>query len=1019
MDKTGSSSTKIPLVNGYGDRSGFFWITVIYFFSGFCSLIDEVVWVRLLKLTVGNTEYSSSIVVSVFMGGLALGALIMGRYADRIVRRLRLYAVLEMLATLSALSLPFFLGLADSFYVWMYRQFNPGPAILLFLQVMVSAAILLVPTMAMGSTLPLLSRHITSLEDRVGRLAGALYALNTLGAAAGCFLAGFLLIREFGVMGTLYIAAVINLLVSLAGFLLSRKYETAAELAPVMKTAVDAAPRPAPKHALEIDPLSRFLLAGAFASGMISIGYELVWMRSIVIPLGGHTYVFSAVLTVYLLGNVLGAFLGSRLSPRLKGHGAAFGYSLGLLGFFGIAYIPFLSLWITKAHYGIMWNESLLGMYGYQSLIVPILYSIVLFLLPSVAMGVGFPLALQGWGNFHHKVGATTGLVYGLNTIGAVAGGLFTGFVLIPNAGTQLSITLLGVSGVWIGAGLVTAYRRGAKVPVRYAPVAVAVIVTAWAFLLPPDMFRRNIVTTPDLETIDVLEGVSSTVAVKRNAQGNLLLTSNGVYIAGDDQHRITQKMLGHIGFFLHEGARDVLSIGYGSGETLWSASRNDTGKLECVEVAEEVVIAAQRYFSHINKGDKLRDQVTVRYMDAKNYLKLTENTYDLIINDADLPTHSGSAPIFMKEHFTVARDHLNRNGLVISKLHIANISETGVRSILGTFADVFPHVTLWFPSTNPLSFFYMIGSHEEQRFSPEHIDRLLNKPAIRSSVEYLNFFTSQDVLGCYIGDEHDIRRYLGDNYHINSDYKPFVEFNVEVVLKGMDDEMFVPIIGAVRSKSVLDHIAWGGMPETERTIWLERFGKQCAVIDHILVIFREQRLINRLEHIFDGLAILPDNPYLLDLRKKTIEYVKSLTQDRNAEHEIDILLEKRPESGMAWLFKSWFLVVQKDMDAAENVTRKALYYEPENPLSHYYMGNIHVFRKNYELARNEYLQTLELDPDMFEAMSNLARTYEIQGNFDLAVKYYEKALELNPELAPVKQRLITLRPRLEEKNGN
>jgi spermidine synthase len=1014
MDKKGPSNTKKSLGNDRGDRSGVFWITVVYFFSGFCSLVDEVVWVRLLKLTVGNTEYSSSIVVSVFMGGLALGALIMGRFADRIARRLRLYAILEMLAALSALSLPFFLGLADSFYVWIYRQFDPGPNVLLFWQVVVSAAILLVPTMAMGSTLPLISRYVTSREDRVGRLVGWLYALNTLGATAGCFLAGFFLMRMFGVMGTLYFAAGINVLVSLAGYVLSRKHETVAESAPGIQTADDTGP----KRVLKVNPVARFLLAGAFASGFISIGYELVWMRSIVIPLGGYTYVFSAVLTVYLLGNVLGAFIGSRLSPLLKEHGTAFGYSLGLLGLFGITYIPFLSLWMAKAHYSIMWNDSLSGMYGYQSLIVPIVYSVVLFLLPSVAMGVGFPLALQGWGNFHHTVGATSGLVYGLNTIGAVLGGLVTGFVLIPRAGTQLSITLLGVAGVWIGSGLAMAFRRAARSWVRYSPAMAAAAVTVAAFLMPPDMFRRNIVTSPDMETIDVFEGVSSTVAVQRNRQGNLLLTSNGVFIAGDDQHRITQKMLGHIGFFLHPNARDILSIGYGSGETLLSASRNNPRNLECVEVAEEVVIAAQKYFSHINLGDKLREQVNVRYMDAKNYLKLTENTYDIIINDADLPTHSGSAPIFMKEHFTVARDHLNQNGLVISKLHIANITESGIKSILGTFTDVFPHVTLWFPATNPLSFFYMIGSRDAQRFSPRHIESLLSRPAVRSSVEYLNFFTSQDILGCYIGDEKDIRRYLGGTYPVNSDLHPYVEFNIEVVRKGMDDEMFVPIISAVRSKSVLDHIDWEGMPDTDRTVWLARFEKEYALIDHILAIFREQRLINRLEHIFDGLAIMPDNPFLLDLRKNAINYFLSNTRDKNAELEVDTLLGKRPEMAMAWIFKSWFLVVANNLDAAENAIRTALFYEPENALGHYTIGNIYLIRKNYDMAIKEYLHAFDRAPDMFEAVSNAARAYEMQGNVEMAVRYYEKALELSPGLAPVQQRLAALRSRLPGKKG-
>ena len=101
------------------------WIMLIYFASGACSLIDEVVWVRLLKLTLGNTVYATSIVVSVFMGGLALGAMIMGRYSDSVRRRLRLYALLETLVTISALALPWWLKQADTVYVWFYRAYHP------------------------------------------------------------------------------------------------------------------------------------------------------------------------------------------------------------------------------------------------------------------------------------------------------------------------------------------------------------------------------------------------------------------------------------------------------------------------------------------------------------------------------------------------------------------------------------------------------------------------------------------------------------------------------------------------------------------------------------------------------------------------------------------------------------------------------------------------------------------------------------------------------------------------------
>jgi len=252
-------------------RAGIGWIMLIYFTSGACSLIDEVIWVRLLKLTLGNTVYASSIVVSMFMGGLALGAFIMSRYSDRIKERLRLYALLELLITISALSLPFALKAADNIYVWYFRTYHPSNTQLLVLQVIISAAILLVPSMLMGSTLPLLGRFVTAFEKEAGHLVGRLYALNTLGAATGCFLAGFILIRAVGVMGSLYIAATLNILVAFGGWWLSRLPSIiSGEMAENSIVQVDTISKTKPDNRFYV------LIAAFFMSGLISIGYELL-----------------------------------------------------------------------------------------------------------------------------------------------------------------------------------------------------------------------------------------------------------------------------------------------------------------------------------------------------------------------------------------------------------------------------------------------------------------------------------------------------------------------------------------------------------------------------------------------------------------------------------------------------------------------------------------------------------------------------------------------------------------------
>jgi spermidine synthase len=976
------------------ETAGIIWVMAIFFFSGLCSLIDEVVWVRLIKLTVGNTEYASSIVVSVFMGGLALGALIMGKYSDRVKRRLLLYAVLELCATVSALSLPFLLRFMDGAYRFYFVKFQPSPAVLMVVQVFVSAVILLVPSMIMGSTLPLLSRYITAWEDRVGRFVGRLYAVNTLGATAGCFLAGFVLIRMAGVMGALYIAAGVNLFVACGGWVLSRFYETSGEKAEdqvLSERNVIVKPGHVRKQYV--------LMLAFFTSGLISIGYELIWMRSIIIPLGGFTYVFSAVLTVYLLGNVIGAWIGSYLSRRLKNPAAGFGVSLTCLGTLGILYMPWFSQWLNLLRTEIPKFTGLSSVTGFEGIVLPLVSSIILFLLPSIAMGTGFPLALQGWSNYSHGVGLTTGTVYGVNTIGAVLGGLATGFILIPRMGAQLSITVLGLVGIWLGMTITLLFIRRISFIGRIVPASVAVVLSGITFIIPSDLFVQKVVSTPDIQTVAVKEGVTTTVAVLRNSDGNLLMTSNGVLIAGDDVHRTAQKMLGHLGVLLNRDSRKILSVGFGSGETTFCLAQHDLSSIDCVEIAPEVVQVALQYFTHINLGAQLNQKVNMKYMDAKNYLHLTDRRYDVIINDADVPTHSGSAPMFAKEHFQSSLEHLNPGGLVITKLHLAGISGLSFDSILGTFLDVFPYVTIWFPTTKQISFFYLVGSQEKQVFSPKYIDENIRKESVGNSVAYLNFHNSLDMLSCYFGDETDIRRYL-KGFHINSDYTPYVEFNIAQQKFGMLDDIFPKFIEKVRRNPLSGHIDLSGLSEDEQEKWRRDYELTYNTSTYLLLLFREKDTMTRMQYIIDGLKLTPDHPILLEQNKEILSFIKStLVQGRNIDG-IDLLLQNRPESGTAWMIKSWVLIRDKKIEEALNAAEKSVAFSPGDAMARDNLGWIYAALNQTEKAIEQFNEALKLRPDEPVIYWNLGNAYAKLGRFENAVLDIQKLIRIQPRNA-------------------
>jgi len=994
---------------------------LIYFLSGACSLIDEVVWVRLLKLSLGNTVYAASIVVSTFMAGLALGALIMSRYCDRITKRLRLYALLETLVTLSALSIPFALKIADGVYVWFYRTYHPTQGPLLLVQVLISAAILLVPTILMGSTLPLLGRFVTALQKEAGHLVGRLYALNTLGAALGCFLAGFVLIRALGVMGTLYAAAGLNVVVAAGGYVLSR-LTTSTHTRPV--PAVDDNPQPIVRKA---DRGNFYLLMLAFfISGLICIGYEILWIRSIIHLLGGATYVFSAVLTVYLLGNVIGAGIGSGLVKSLKQPALGFAVTLSILGLSGVFYLPTLVLWSSKLMARVNRQIALTSASIPFStfLAEPIVQSLCLFLFPSLIMGIGFPLVLQAWTNHLHKVGRSTGTAYGANTVGAVIGGLVTGFVLIPLFGLQRSIIILGLTGLWVAAILGARFSRGQNVLKRFTLTALALVVTVLGARTPPGLFDFVVKSNPalpkELLLLSVREGVTTTISLYRHLENNgLYLYSSGTRVAGDTYFwRSDQKLLGHFGVLLNSHAKKVLSVGFGSGESTACLALHNLQRADCVEIAPEMVEFSLNHFKHINLGDRLNEKINMIYMDAKNYIHLTDVKYDAIVNDSIHPREfAENASLYTKEYLQNAKDHLNPRGLFISWIPSHNVeAESVLNSLIGTMLHVFPHVTIWYITTSPAQYFLVIGSNEQQFVSPAYIEDQMRKPGVRDSLSIIDINNSADVLSCYIGDERDIARYI-KNYNLNSDYHPFVEFCTDTSHAGAGK--FKDFVMSIRSDSVYEHIDWTGFSQQQKTKWLTNFRRLYDASTYLLLSHGTDSYRKKIIYTTRGLQILPGNPALLDERdraeKDVFQKASQAIRKNNAPAALrlaDDILQIHPRSAWAQIIIAHAAKATGDIQKALNTAQEAVQLAPRNPYTHSTLASVLADAGQFSRAIKEYKESLRLQPNQHHVQQILAQILIMDKNTPFynppqAVTHAQKACELTAYRQP--QKLETL----------
>jgi len=588
-------------------------------------------------------------------------------------------------------------------------------------------------------------------------------------------------------------------------------------------------------------------------------------------------------------------------------------------------------------------------------------------------MGAGFPLALQAWAGHVHKVGRTTGSAYGTNTIGAVVGGIATGFILIPLLGLQLTMSILSLAGIWIAAFIWMLFARRNKASIRPELLVVAAISTSIVVIMPPDLFNTVIQCNPrlprQLEFVAAKEGVATTVSLHRDHQEDTLyLCTSGQRVAGDTYFwRSDQKMLGHFGVLLNSKAKKVLSIGFGSGESTACMALHKLERADCVEIAPEIVELSSSFFRHINLSDRLNDEIGMIYMDAKNYIHLTDLKYDAIVNDSIHPKHfAENSSLYSKEYFEDAKKRLDENGLFISWIPTHNVEPVYViNSIIGTMMEVFPHVTIWYMTPDPAQYFLVVGSEKPQYFSPRHIEKELSKDGVRESLSEININNSMDVISCYIGDENDMRCFIR-SYTTNSDFRPFIEFTTADQPSG--SSMFRRFISSIRSNSVYEHIDWNGFGREQKSKWLSEYAIVHNASNYLLASNGTSNPLERLSCCMEGLAILPDNPALSNLRRRTEKEIFTVYSSRiNSYRTEEALLQAEkmlkiyPRSAVAWLIKSLSMQQKGEIQGALEAAKTAVRLSPETADAHFVLGTILCRSGQMNAAITEYNNAMRL----------------------------------------------------------
>jgi len=669
--------------------------------SGASALAYQLVWTRELRLVFGHSTAASAAVLAIFIGGMGAGSLLIGPRADRHPRPLALYARLEAGVALCAALTPLLLAVARAAYLALGGSLALGSFLSTLLRLLLSALVLLVPTVLMGGTLPAAAREAEGAGDERRRATALLYGANTLGAVMGAVLSTFYGFERLGNRGTLFAACALNLGVALAAALLALGTAPAGEPSPKPEPAAVAADRPVPR---------RFVLAACASVGFAFFLLELVWYRMLSPLLGGSVFTFGLILATALLGIAAGGFayalvgrdrpatlLAFSVTCLLEAAAVAAGFALGdRLALLAIVLRPLGNL---------AFAGHVLGWSAVAALVV---------LPPAFVAGAQFPLlvALLGRGRAH--VGRDIGRATAFNTGGAVLGALAGGFGLLPLLTAPGCWRL--VAGLLLALGLVAAAldpRRG--LAPRLAPGAIAAVTVALlAAPGPTAAFRHSGIGAGRAKPSD-LAGPNETEdwlreqrrAVTWEAEGRetsvALLGSTGLAFAVNgkvDGHSRydagTQVMSGLLGALLHPGPRRVLVVGLGTGSTAgWLADVPGVERVDVVELEPAVTEVARRC-ALVNRNALANPRLRLFFGDAREHLLTTRERYDLVVSEPSNPYRAGIASLFSRDFYRAVAARLEEGGLFLQWVQAYEVHPGSIRSLYATLAAELPAVETW-----------------------------------------------------------------------------------------------------------------------------------------------------------------------------------------------------------------------------------------------------------------------------------------------------------------------------------
>ena len=748
----------------------------VFFLSGVSGLVYQVLWVRLFGNVFGNTVHSAAAVTAVFMFGLGVGSYLIGRWGDRLFlsdsrRPLRFYGYAELLIGLWCLLVAWILPELSALSAWG-STYVPGQkgwfelSGASYLLRYGTAAILLAPaTLLMGGTLTLLIRHLVAHETGLaGWKVGLLYGFNTLGAAVGAFLTDLALVPLIGVFNTELTAVALNWGAGAVALLCANRISRLpASTPPEGKDGTGA------ESSGTDSGFVRFTAAALFLSGFAALGMEIVWFRLLISILGGYRAVFSIVLTVILLGIWLGALLGGAAHRRWGRPAPAYALtqSLFAIATLGLA-AAYDSGFIVSYAGAVMDRYEQASEAGRWLMDVWANFRVALLLvgLPSLCLGFTFPLANALVQRSRGSVGARAGALYLSNTAGNVAGALAAGFLFLPLFGIQNCFAILAsLSAAGIAPLVAVAIKDRSPSRSQWGlllggPAAAAAAVAAFCTLPADHLLLRSFdfSLSRGERILTAHEGINETLVVSERGQGRRLLTNGHPMSSTLLLNQRYMRAAAHIPLLMHEEPASILNIAFGVGNTLHAASLHPS--VERLEVADlsRGILEHAGYFA-VSNQDVLNDpRASVFINDGRQHLLMQEEeVYDLIALEPPPINMAGTASLYTREFYQLARSRLRPGGYMSQWLPAHQLPADGTFSLIRAFVDLFPQAVL-------------LGSHRNlillgirgpalQLDIEEVAGRLEQRPKVAEDLGSILMGTPTELAGTFVASGRTLER--------------------------------------------------------------------------------------------------------------------------------------------------------------------------------------------------------------------------------------------------------------------